>query len=764
MAAFDENGIDPGAYTLLQQQLITVRARLDRQISQLIRLNRISDDLLYSAGSQSAVGDRFAEAIVDALDVAAAVVWIFAPYSGDGPVEMGSFGLQVPQSWGAQGRALADELQSQQIRRAVALPIGRLDEAGLVDAVVCVCTDRSESLSALLLASNTQSVAGMSQPTSDETLEIVKLISEKLAAHLAARHDRQLIDEQVRLLSASQERLALVLKGTNDGWWDWDLTTDSCFVSQRWREMLGLDDSGADTLRGFWLDRLHPQDRPGFEQRLSSLFESQGSGFRAEASMRREDGKYLPVLIRATVTRTGDGTPVRFTGTILDLTERLKQEQRVRQLAYFDPLTNLPNRRLLMESLGATLRANALDGQIVIVIMLDLDRFKTLNDTHGHAAGDELLKAASDRLRAVVPGVDSVSRLSGDEFVAVLPRSGTAMRKALDEAHRTAARIQQALRKPFTISAGTIHHSASIGIALAVGDALTVEDLLKRADLAMYAAKSAGRNAIRVFRPEMLHRLEERSRFEARLRAGFDAAEMALVYQPQVAATGRLTGIESLLRWFPADRLDVPPTQVIEAAEECGLIEDLGIWAFHRACQQAADWNCDADMRMAFNLSASEFLHPEFVSRVLSVLAATGVSGSAIRLEITEATVVSDLEFAASRMEVLGDHGIEFSLDDFGTGYSSLTYLRRLPLSEVKIDRSYVRHLPDNEKDVAIVKTILSLCATLGLRVVAEGVETPRQLMALREYGGQHFQGFLFGRPQAPPPTAQDLVYEVGPA
>lgn len=759
MAAYEDNGFDPGAYTLLQQQLITVRARLDRQIDQLIRLNRISDDLLYSAAEKSAVGDRFAEAIVDALDVAVSVVWIFAPYTVDEPVEMAAFGLQAPPDWIAHGAALADELQAQDTRRAVALPPGWFEDAGLVDAAVCVCTDRRGALSALLLASNTRSVAGMSQPTSDETLEIVKMISEKLTAHLAARHDLQMIDQQVDMLSASQERLALVLKGTNDGWWDWDLRTDSCFVSQRWREMLGADPTSPDTLRGLWLDRLNPHDRPDFEQRLNDLLKSSESGFQAEASLRRDDGHYLPVLVRATVTRTADGTPIRFTGTILDLTERIEQEHQVRQLAYFDPLTNLPNRRLLMESLGATLRANAVDGQIVVVIMLDLDRFKTLNDTHGHDAGDELLRATSERLRAVVPGVDSVSRLSGDEFVAILPRAGTTTSAALEEAHRIAARIQQALRKPFSISAGTIHHSASIGVALSAGDALTVEDLLKRADVAMYSAKSAGRNAIRVFRPEMLHRLEERSRFEARLRAGFAAAEMGLVYQPQVDAAGNLTGIEALLRWTPDDLQPVTPSQVIEAAEECGLIDDLGIWAFHRACEQASEWHCNADVRMAFNLSASEFLHPEFVTRVLSVLAATGVPGSAIRLEITEATVVSDLEFAASRMEVLAEHGIEFSLDDFGTGYSSLTYLRRLPLSEVKIDRSYVSHLPDDAQDVAIVQTILSLCSTLGLRVVAEGVENHRQLAALQEYGGEHFQGYLFGRPQSPPPTARELVH-----
>ncbi len=754
MTAFDGNSIDPGAYTRLQQQLITVRARLDRQISQLIRLNKISDDLLYSAGTPAQVGDRFAEAIVDALDVAAAVVWIFR----EERVDVGSCGLTVPTPWRDRGRELADHLQATKVRRAVPLPAGWFDDDGLVDAVVCTCTDRSGRLSALLLATNTQSVAGMSQPTSDETLEIVKLISENLAAHLAALHDRALIDEQVALLSASQERLALVLKGTNDGWWDWDLVTDSCFVSQRWREMLGCEETVPETLQGFWLDRVHPHDRAAFEERLTGLLTSQESGFQAEASLLRKDGTYLPVLVRGTVTRSDEGTPVRFTGTILDLTERLEQEQRVRQLAYFDPLTHLPNRRLLMESLAATVRANALDGQIVVVIMLDLDRFKTLNDTHGHAAGDELLVSASERLRAVVPGVDSVSRLSGDEFVAVLPRAGTQMMEALEEAHRTAARIQHAMRQPFQIEAGKIHHSASLGIALACGDGLSVEDLLKRADLAMYAAKAAGRNAIRVFRPEMLEELQERSRFESRLRAGFAAAEMALVYQPQVDATGALTGIEALLRWHPADHQEVAPHRVIEAAEECGLIEDLGIWAFHRACVQAAAWHCNADVRMAFNLSATEFLHPEFVTRVLSVLAATGVPGSAIRLEITEATVVSDLEFAASRMQVLADHGIEFSLDDFGTGYSSLTYLRRLPLSEVKIDKSFVEHLPENAQDVAIVKTILSLCETLGLRVVAEGVETPKQLRALQEYGGEHFQGYLFGRPQLPPELARQLV------
>lgn len=745
--------IDAGAYSLLQQQLVSVRARLDRQVSQLIRLNRVSDELLHA---QAPMAQFFAEAIVDILDVALGAVWIFGD---DGqPSQVAAFGVPDSDGWAQAGMRIAEQLQES---KAVPLPDPvrqYLPGPALVDPIVCRAFGADKQVKALLLASNTTSMAGMCEPTAEETLEILTLVAEKLSAHMAVLADRKIIAEQVVMLRESEERLGLVLKGTNDGWWDWELTSHKCLVSQRWLQMLGLEGGDVEVLDGFWWDQVHPEDRASFRGDLEDALAGDAGGLEAEIRMRHQDGTYVPVLLRGTITRAAGGEPVRFTGSIFDLSERHRQENQVRRLAFFDPLTDLPNRRMLISRIEDTLRVNSQTGAIAAVLMLDLDRFKTLNDTHGHAAGDQLLRIAAHRLHAEVRDADTVARLSGDEFVALLPAAGDDVPGAIRSAELVAERLQQALNRPFELDAGTMHLSTSIGIALAAGSTATVDDVLKQADVAMYEAKAAGRNAVRVFKLAMQMQLEQRAWFDARLREGFAAGELELHYQPQVDVEGRLCGTEALLRWFPPELGPVAPTEIITAAEDSGFIHELGQWALETVCRQAALWGSGPDSRIAVNLSSAEFLHPDFPERVLAVLERTGVSGKAIRLEITEATVVSDVEFAASRMETLMAHGIEFSADDFGTGYSSLTYLRGLPFSEVKIDRSYAARLPTDAQDVAIVQAIMALCQTLGLRIVAEGVETSAQLEALAKYGGEVFQGHLFGGPQPPPTRPEDLV------
>lgn len=753
-ASSHERRIDAGAYTLLQQQLVSVRARLDRQVSQLIRLNRISDELLHT-DERTSPAQFFAEGIVDILDVALGAVWVI---TDNEPPDFAACGLHNSDGWAHAGVAITAQVQQ---NRAVPLPQdlrGLLPGPALVDPIVCSASGAFKQTQVLLLASNTTSVAGMYEPTAEETLEILTLIAEKLSAHLAVLADRRLIAEQVVMLKDSEERFGLVLKGTNDGWWDWELTSGQCVVSQRWLQMLGLEGGDVEVQDDFWWDWVHVEDRPTFRADLEEALAGDSPGLEAEIRMRHRDGTYVPVLLRGTITRSDDGRPIRFTGSIFDLSERHRQENQVRRLAFFDPLTDLPNRRMLISRIEDTLRVNSHTGAIAALLMLDLDRFKTLNDTHGHAAGDQLLRIAAQRLHAEVRGADTVARLSGDEFVALLPAAGDDVPGAIRSAELVAERLQQALNRPFDLDAGTMHLSTSIGIALAAGSSATVDDVLKQADVAMYEAKAAGRNAVRVFKLAMQMQLEERARFDARLREGFAAGEMELHYQPQVDVEGRLYGTEALLRWYPPDLGPVAPTEIITAAEDSGFIHELGQWALETVCRQAAAWGCGPDSRIAVNLSSAEFLHPDFPERVLAVLERTGVSGKAIRLEITEATVVSDVEFAAGRMETLMAHGIEFSADDFGTGYSSLTYLRGLPFSEVKIDRSYAARLPNDAQDVAIVQAIMALCQTLGLRIVAEGVETSAQLEALAKYGGEIFQGHLFGGPQPPPARPEDLV------
>jgi diguanylate cyclase (GGDEF)-like protein/PAS domain S-box-containing protein len=758
----DESPYGPNAYSLLQQQLVAVRGRLDRQVSRLIRLNRVSDELL-DRGSSLEIAPSFAEGIVDVLDVAVGAVWIL-PTDDDGEVHFASFGAPIDRDgWQALGPSIAADLTSRGARGAEPLAPSAAAGVGppeMVDALVSTCVGRSGSPSALVLAANTHAMAGMMEPSGEDTVEILTLLAEKLAAHLDNAADRRTIDVQVRRLRDSEERMELVLQGTNDGWWDWEFDTNSCFVSARWRQMLGHHAAEGTVLERFWTDRVHPVDRPGFDRLLEDALVHEDHGFETEIRMRRADGTYLPVLVRGTISRDADGVATRFTGSILDLTERHRQERQVRRLAFFDPLTDLPNRRLLLERLEQALRSNERNDRTAAVLMLDLDRFKTLNDTHGHAAGDQLLRSAGQRLRSVVRSSDTVARLSGDEFIVLLADAGPDVATATAAAGHVAANIQAAMAEPFEIDAGQIHHSASIGIAVAAESGLTVDAVLKRADVAMYEAKASGRNAVSLFQPEMEHRVAERSALEADLRRGFADGELEIYYQPQVDVAGRLFGAEALMRWFPVDAPPVSPLEFLTVAEESGFIHELGAWALETACERLASWSLTAPpgFRVAVNLASSEFLHPEFPERVLSVLDRTGVDGELLRLEITEATVVTDLAFAASRMEELRSHGIEFALDDFGTGYSSLTYLRRLPVAEVKIDQSYIRDFPSNTQDVAIVDAVLTLCSSLGLRVVAEGVETEAQWRALDDFGCEYFQGYLFGRPVAAPDDVAELV------
>ncbi len=744
------------AYSLLQQQLVQTRARMDRQLGQLIRLNRLSDELVNNSADMP-LAQQFAEAVVDVMDVAIGAVWVFGH---DARVEMAVCGVPVDiSSWQAAGREIVDELRATSVTHASSLGphwLARLPGQRLVDPIVCPCIGDQGHLHALILASNTDRVAGMNEPTADETLEVFTLIAEKLSAHSDALAIRRLTDEQILRVRESERRLSLVLKGTNDGWWDWELATDACFVSQRWLEMLGIEQEG-EVLQGLWLARVHPDQRPQFDALLTAALAGTATAVERELRLRREDGSYLPVLMRATITRNDGGDPIRFTGTILDLTERHRQEQQIRHLAFYDPLTDLPNRRLIMQRLEEAVTLNTQSGQCAAVLMLDLDRFKSHNDTHGHAAGDELLVATARRLQSVVHGAGMVGRLSGDEFVVLMSRAGEDSSAAEQAALRTAHDIRAALEQPFTLEVGTVYQSTSIGITVACGGA-DVDTVLHEADVAMYSAKTRGRNEVRVFEKQLQARVEESARFEHRVRQAFRGDELTLHYQPQVDEAGVLQGTEALLRWIPPDGEQIPTERIIASAEESGLIYELGMWILQRACEQASLWRSDASCRVSVNLGAGEFLHPQFPQRVLSVLEATGVPGSAVRLEITEATVVSDLEFAAAHMQQLRTHGVEFSLDDFGTGYSSLTYLRRLPLSEVKLDRSYITHLPHSWQDLAIVEAVVKLCTTLGFRVVAEGVETAEQLAALRSFGCRIFQGHLIGRPQPPPATPQAMV------
>ncbi len=438
--------------------------------------------------------------------------------------------------------------------------------------------------------------------------------------------------------------------------------------------------------------------------------------------------------------------------TVRDITARKDAEEQIRYLAYFDPLTGLPNRRLFLDRLGQALISSTRGRQYGALLMLDLDRFKSLNDTRGHDAGDRLLVEVARRLRACVRQEDTVARLGGDEYVVMLEDLGSEEATAAHQAEIVAEKVRRALNEPYLLEGlEREHHSTpSIGLTLFRGQDTPIDVLLTQAYGALYQSKEAGRNTTRFFNPAMQAAIDWRIGMENALRRGLRQGEFQLFYQPQTDHDGHLIGAEALLRWLPPGQGPVSPAQFIPLAEETGLILPLGQWVVDTACAQLKAWvahPATRDLRLAINVSARQFHQPDFVTLVSHSLERAGANPALLKLELTESVVLSNIEEVIHRMEQLRALGVGFSLDDFGTGYSSLSYLKRLPLDQLKIDQSFVRDVPQDPNDAAIVRAILAMSRSLGLQVIAEGVETPEQRDFLRENGCTAYQGYLFGRP-----------------
>lgn len=473
--------------------------------------------------------------------------------------------------------------------------------------------------------------------------------------------------------------------------------------------------------------------------------------FRTEISLLRRDGSIIwcDVSRSAMDERTGESL-----WTILDVSDRIQAEEEVRQLAYFDPLTHLPNRRLLSDRLAQAMSTGQRFKEYGALLILDLDRFKTLNDTHGHDMGDLLLKAVAERLRQLMRQDDTVARIGGDEFVVLLSHLGTEEATASTRAVRVAEKIRETLNQPFILGAQEISYrnSPSVGVALFLGQQLRADELFKQADVAMYQAKNSGRNLVRLFSQKMQTEIQDKLAMENALRDSIERNELVLYYQPQVDQVGRLVGVEVLLRWQHPERGFVSPGEFIPLAEETGFILPIGQWVLDEACAQLKRWAekpATQSLVVSVNVSARQFQQADFVAQIQASLDRHGVNPNRLKLELTESTVVKDIELAVSQMHALTEAGVLLSLDDFGTGYSSLAYLKRLPLTDLKIDQSFVRDITLDMNDAAIVRAILAMSKSLGLIVVAEGVETEAQRAFLLAHDCEYYQGYLFGRPVA---------------
>ncbi|MGM9515583.1 bifunctional diguanylate cyclase/phosphodiesterase [Roseateles sp. DB2] len=462
----------------------------------------------------------------------------------------------------------------------------------------------------------------------------------------------------------------------------------------------------------------------------------------------RKNGERFPMSLAVNeIEREGERI---YIGMVRDITQRRAAEAEIQRLAFFDQLTDLPNRRLLLDRLDRAVLSAARRGQLGALLFIDLDEFKLLNDTWGHDFGDRVLVQVARRLSGSVREGDTVARLGGDEFVIMLESLGETLQEAAAHAEMVARKILLNFEQPFQLLEREQHSSPSIGITLFGDNLLSASELMAHADTAMYQAKAQGKNTFRFFDAELQAVLATRAALETDLRQSIARRQLLLHFQPQVDEQGRVLGAEALLRWQHPQRGLVPPGVFIPAAEQCGFVLELGQWVLDAACRTLAAWAqhprcCRLDL--SINVSALQLRDAHFVNGVLDALHRHGASPRRLKLELTESLLAENVEDTIAKMSELRKAGVGFSLDDFGTGYSSLNYLRRLPLEELKIDRSFVNDMLGDPNGAVIARTIVALGQTFGLQVIAEGVETPEQRDALLKMGCHRFQGFLFGRP-----------------
>ncbi|MDZ4315004.1 MAG: EAL domain-containing protein [Azonexus sp.] len=490
---------------------------------------------------------------------------------------------------------------------------------------------------------------------------------------------------------------------------------------------------------GFYRQMWHSLDRTGHWQ--------------GEIWNRRKSGSIYPEWLTITTVRNEEGAISHYVSTFSDITELKRVESEVHNLAFYDPLTALPNRRLLLNRLDKARTASKRSQQFGALLIIDLDHFKNLNDTLGHDIGDRLLIEVARRLKECIREGDTAARQGGDEFIVLLENLGLTPEIAAIQAETVAEKIRLTLSQAYVVVTHAKHfHSASIGISLFCAHDKTTDVLLKQADISLYKAKDAGRNAIRFFDNAMQTALDARAGLESRLHQALTENEFLLFVQPQVDMNRQLIGAETLIRWQPPGQAMVPPDNFIPLAEETGLIVPIGLWVLDQACAHLRRWADDAALKnlyLAVNVSARQFRQSDFVEQVQAALERHRVNPKRLKLELTESLLLDNVDNVVNKMQALRALGVRFSLDDFGTGYASLSYLKRFPFEQLKVDRSFIRDIASDPDDAAIVRAIIAMGNSLRLSVVAEGVEADEQYAFLVEHGCTHFQGYLFGRPIA---------------
>lgn len=545
----------------------------------------------------------------------------------------------------------------------------------------------------------------------------------------------------------SEERYALAVRGANDGLWDWNLLENVVYFSPRWKMMLGYQEGEIGDGPEEWFNRIHPADRERVQSEMAAHQNGLTSHFESENRVQHKDGSFRWMLSRGVAVQDPSGKPLRMAGSQTDITGA----------KVADALTGLPNRLLFMDRLGRLIEhAKRHKDYLFAVLFLDLDGFKTINDSLGHGAGDQLLIEVADRVPKCLRTSDTITRLldlsttarlGGDEFAVLLDHI-----KEPQDATLVADRIMKALGLPFELGGKEVFTSASVGVALSSIGYEHPEDFIRDADTAMYRAKSLGKARYAVFDADMRSTVMARLQLETDLRRAVERQELRNVYQPIVALdSGRIVGFEALLRWQHPTRGLLPPVEFIPVAEETGMIRELGWWNLETASRQISAWNArrnsDVPLIMSVNLSPKQFAEPNLVKQIEGLLRDLALAPGSLKFEITESTVMEDATVAEQMLREIKALGIQLSIDDFGTGYSSLSYLHRFPFDTLKIDRSFTKMMSLGGGGMEIVRTILPMASNLHLNVIAEGVETMEQIAILRQLRCEYAQGYYFSKP-----------------
>lgn len=514
--------------------------------------------------------------------------------------------------------------------------------------------------------------------------------------------------------------------------------------------LAAMVEGGADALLG-----KTPSEYPGginylaYETHVQKVIAT-GEAVECELNFTALSGKVVCSHLRLTAERDASGAVVTVLAVGRDISELNVQRQKVHEMALYDVLTGLPNRRLLLDRLQHAQASSLRSGLKYALMFIDLDNFKIVNDTLGHGVGDLLLQQVAQRLAAAVRQEDTVARMGGDEFVIVLEHFGMHDQEVKAHVQGFGNKLMDVLSTPYQIANQECHSTASIGAVVLQGDQISVDDMMRRADIAMYQAKHVGRNTIRFFDLEMQRAIESRAVLEDSIKHALSRREFVLAYQPQVDAAGLVVAVEVLLRWQHEHRGLLLPADFISTAEEIGAIVPIGLWVLKSACCQLKIWQQSEKLQklgLAVNVSARQFQQQDFVGQVIEIIESTGVDPTLITLELTESMVVSNTADAAHKMQLLKKKGIKFAMDDFGTGHSSFSNLKKLPFDQLKIDRSFVQDVVEHNDAAAIVKTIITMANNLGMEVIAEGVETKAQKDFLVHARCLNFQGYLFGQP-----------------